>query len=40
MYFGKDGPAIAILLGGGTTKRQARDIADAQAGWRDYKQRK
>lgn len=40
VYFGKDGPAIVILLGGGTKKRQARDIADAQACWRDYKQRK
>jgi len=40
VYFGKDGPAIVILLGGGTKKRQARDIADAQACWQDYKQRK
>jgi putative addiction module killer protein len=31
VYFGKDGPAIVIVLGGGTKKRQARDIADAQA---------
>ena len=27
-------------VGGGTKKRQARDIADAQACWQDYKQRK
>jgi putative addiction module killer protein len=27
VYFGKDGAAIVILLGGGTKKRQARDIA-------------
>jgi putative addiction module killer protein len=40
VYFGKDGAAIVILLGGGTKKRQARDIADAQARWQDYKQRK
>ena len=40
VYFGKDGAAIVILLGGGTKKRQARDIADAQACWQDYKQRK
>jgi len=40
VYFGKDGPAIVILLGGGTEKRQARDIADAQACWQDYKQRR
>jgi putative addiction module killer protein len=40
VYFGKDGAAMVILLGGGTKKRQARDIADAHARWRDYKQRK
>jgi DNA-binding phage protein len=40
VYFGKDGAAIVILLGGGTKKRQGRDIADAQACWQDYKQRK
>ena len=40
VYFGKDGAAIVILLGGGTKKRQARDIADAQKCWQDYKQRK
>jgi putative addiction module killer protein len=40
VYFGKDGAAIVILLGGGTKKRQARDIADARARWQDYKQRK
>ena len=40
VYFGKDGPTIAILLGGGTKKRQQRDIEDAQACWRDYKRRK
>lgn len=40
VYFGKDDAAIVVLLGGGTKKRQARDIADAQARWQDYKQRK
>ena len=40
LYFGKDGAVIVILLGGGTKKRQARDIADAQARWQDYKRRK
>ena len=40
VYFGKDGPTIAILLGGGTNKRQQRDIEDAQACWQDYKRRK
>jgi putative component of toxin-antitoxin plasmid stabilization module len=28
-----------ILLGGGTKKRQQRDIDDAIAKWQDYKQR-
>jgi len=40
MYFGKDGATVVILLGGGTKKRQARDIADAHRRWQDYKQRK
>jgi putative addiction module killer protein len=40
VYFGKDGATIVILLGGGTKKRQARDIADAHRWWQDYKQRK
>ena len=38
--FGKDGATIVVLLGGGTKKRQARDIADALACWQDYKRRK
>jgi len=40
VYFGKDGPEIVILLGGGTKKRQQRDIAHAQSLWQDYKRRK
>lgn len=40
MYFGKDGEAIVILLGGGTKKRQERDIATAHERWTDYKKRK
>src|SRR5438128_1264217 len=31
VYFGKDGERLVILLAGGTKKRQARDIAAAQA---------
>lgn len=38
--FGKDGDCVIILLGGGTKKRQQRDIATAVALWQDYKQRK
>ncbi len=40
IYFGKDGERIVILLGGGTKKRQQKDIHDAVAGWHDYKRRK
>jgi putative addiction module killer protein len=40
VYFGKDGERIVILLGGGTKKRQPRDIAVAQAHWALYKRRK
>jgi len=40
VYFGKDGERLVILLGGGTKKRQQRDIADAIARWQDYKNRK
>ena len=40
IYFGKDGDTLVILLGGGTKKRQNRDIATAQDRWKDYKQRK
>ena len=29
IYFGKDGELLVILLGGGTKKRQRRDIAAA-----------
>lgn len=40
VYFGRDGDTLVILLGGGSKKRQNRDIATAQHRWRDYKQRK
>ena len=40
VYFGKDGDALVILLGGGTKKRQERDIALAHKWWADYKKRK
>ena len=40
VYFGKDGPTIVILLGGGTKKRQSRDIGAAAGAWIDYKRRK
>jgi putative addiction module killer protein len=40
VYFGKDGNEIVILLGGGTKKRQQRDIEGARGRWQDYKDRK
>lgn len=40
VYFGNDGESLVILLGGGSKKRQQRDINDAVANWQDYKQRK
>lgn len=40
IYFGKDGAEIVILLGGGTKKKQQRDIARALQCWQDYKDRK
>ncbi len=40
VYFGKDGDTLVILLGGGTKKRQQKDIEAAQDLWRAYKQRK
>ena len=40
IYFGKDGDRVVILVGGGTKKRQQRDIADAQECWASYKRRK
>jgi putative addiction module killer protein len=36
VYFGQDGSRCAILLTGGTKKRQQHDIAC----WQDYKERK
>ena len=40
VYFGKDGETLVILLGGGTKKRQDRDIAIAAERWSEYKKRK
>jgi putative addiction module killer protein len=40
IYFGRYGNRLVILLAGGTKKRQQRDIAEANARWLDYKQRK
>lgn len=40
VYFGKAGETVVILLAGGTKKRQAKDVADAQERWKEYKKRK
>ena len=40
IYFGKDGDKIIILVGGGTKRRQSKDIEAAKTRWREYKQRK
>ena len=40
IYFGKVGDTVVILLGGGTKKRQQRDVGAAQDLWREYKQRR
>ncbi|MBE7157276.1 MAG: type II toxin-antitoxin system RelE/ParE family toxin [Rhodospirillales bacterium] len=40
LYFGRDGNTLIILLCGGTKRRQQDDIAEAQAHWAEYKQRK
>ena len=40
IYFGKDGDTLVILLGGGTKKRQQRDIVNAKMHWKEYKRRK
>ena len=40
IYFGRDGDALVILLGGGTKKRQQKDIVTAKILWKEYKRRK
>jgi putative addiction module killer protein len=40
IYFGKDGDRLVILLGGGTKRRQQKDIALALERWTDYRKRK
>lgn len=40
IYFGRDGDALIVLLGGGTKARQQRDIEAAVASWREYRRNK
>jgi putative addiction module killer protein len=39
IYFGWAGKTLVVLLGGGTKRRQQRDIADALTLWRLYRAR-
>jgi putative addiction module killer protein len=36
-YFGRDGKALVILLGGGSKRKQSADIAAAVERWKKYK---
>lgn len=38
VYYGREGPKIIILLGGGSKRRQDADIAAAVERWKRYKQ--
>ena len=40
IYFGRDGEALIVLLGGGTKQRQQEDIKAAKRHWRDYRNRR
>ena len=40
VYFGRDGDALIVLLGGGTKARQQRDIDSARQLWEEYRRRK
>lgn len=40
IYFGKDGPNLIVLLGGGTKHRQQKDIDQAKELFAHYKARK
>jgi len=40
VYFGRDGDALIVLLGGGTKASQQRDIEEARELWQEYRRRK
>lgn len=40
LYFAEDGDSIVVLLFGGTKKGQSRDIEQAKAYWKSYKELK
>ena len=37
VYFGRDGDMLIVLLGGGTKKRQRKDVETAKMLWQRYK---
>ncbi len=39
VYFGWNGPRVVLLLCGGDKSSQSRDIGEAHAFWKDYKNR-
>ena len=40
IYLAREGESYILLLGGGTKRRQEKDIQAAKERWRDYKRRK
>ena len=40
VYFGREGDALIILLGGGTKTRQQKNIKTAHDLWQEYRRRK
>src|ERR1700690_1599213 len=36
VYYGREGPVVGVLLGGGDKRTQTRDILTAQKYWREY----
>jgi len=40
IYLAWDGTRLVILLGGGTKRRQSKDIEAAKSAWKEYKVRK
>jgi len=39
IYLGRDGDRLVILLGGGTKRRQSKDVDQAMKAWAEYKKR-
>jgi putative addiction module killer protein len=40
IYFGQDGEALVVLLGGGDKNSQSGDIEKAKICWQDYREEK